>query len=198
MSMGRRVPLPIAREVARRLVAALAPACERVEIAGSIRRGADTVGDIELVAIPLLQGRSNILNLALDELIAQFKIQRRPVYSTDRPAWGERYKKFWLIINQRWGIIQVDLFLATPSTWGAIMTIRTGPSDFSRELVTHIKYRTAYRQQDGGLTAKATGKIVATPSEEDYFRMAGMPYLPPTRRTVTELRAVLAAVQQAV
>jgi DNA polymerase/3'-5' exonuclease PolX len=121
--------------------------------------------------------------------------------------WGPRYKRFYvyyfLAANRQKnrprdvrGIVPVDLFITTLDAWGAIMTIRTGPQDFSRELVTHLKYHTPYRQQDGGAVLKATGQAVATPSEEDYFRLAGLPYLPPARRSVTELRAALAAARQ--
>ena len=47
-----RYPLPFARDQAHSLLRTLAPYCERIEIAGSIRRQAPTAGDIELVAIP--------------------------------------------------------------------------------------------------------------------------------------------------
>lgn len=192
MSTGARISLRIAQAVAERLVAALAPACQRIAVAGSIRRGMVTVGDIELVAIPLREGRVNILDGALNELIDQGKLQRTPPYASDRPAWGDKYKKMWLLINPQQGIIQVDLFLATPDNWGAILTIRTGPAEFSKELVTHIKYKTAYQQQEGRLMLKATGESVPTPTEEEYFRRAGLAYMPPERRTVAELRRMIA------
>lgn len=50
--MTDRKPLAQARAVADLLVSYLAPACERIEIAGSIRREVPEVKDIELVAIP--------------------------------------------------------------------------------------------------------------------------------------------------
>ena len=41
-----------AREIAEGVKAKLAPHCERIEIAGSIRRGKPVVGDIEIVCVP--------------------------------------------------------------------------------------------------------------------------------------------------
>lgn len=52
MSKGEKVELAAARRMADRLLALLAPACERIAIAGSIRRGVPLVGDIEIVAMP--------------------------------------------------------------------------------------------------------------------------------------------------
>ena len=47
-----RVPLARAQVVAAEVVALLAPACERIEIAGSVRREKTDVGDIEIVCTP--------------------------------------------------------------------------------------------------------------------------------------------------
>ena len=41
-----------AQEVADALIAELSRYCERIEIAGSLRRGKAEVGDLELVAVP--------------------------------------------------------------------------------------------------------------------------------------------------
>jgi DNA polymerase/3'-5' exonuclease PolX len=74
--------------------------------------------------------------------------------------------------------------------WGAIFAIRTGPSDFSKALVTHIKYRTPYRQVDSALVRQFSGEVVPVPEEADYFRLAGLPWIAPERRTVAEMRRV--------
>ena len=50
-------PLPDAERIAAAIVADLAPFCDRIQVAGSVRRRKEFVGDIELVAIPLSYGR---------------------------------------------------------------------------------------------------------------------------------------------
>jgi DNA polymerase/3'-5' exonuclease PolX len=45
-------PLPDAERIAAAIVADLAPYCDRIQVAGSVRRRKEFVGDIELVAIP--------------------------------------------------------------------------------------------------------------------------------------------------
>src|SRR5512145_1569634 len=54
------IPLLVATTLAAKVVAQLAPYCERVEVAGSVRRRKDVVGDIELVAIPKVQTQIHV------------------------------------------------------------------------------------------------------------------------------------------
>lgn len=50
--MYGRVPYADALTIAELVVAQLAPHCERIQIAGSIRRKSRTVKDVEIVCIP--------------------------------------------------------------------------------------------------------------------------------------------------
>ena len=52
MSNKQRWPATTARKVADALAAELTPRCERIEIAGSLRRGKADVGDIEILYVP--------------------------------------------------------------------------------------------------------------------------------------------------
>lgn len=49
---NQRIALASAERIATNLLRGMAPACERIEIAGSIRRNRALVKDIELVVIP--------------------------------------------------------------------------------------------------------------------------------------------------
>jgi len=50
--VARRVSLAEAAADAEAFVAAVSPWCERIEVAGSVRRGKRDVGDVEYVVIP--------------------------------------------------------------------------------------------------------------------------------------------------
>jgi DNA polymerase/3'-5' exonuclease PolX len=53
MSSKQRIPLARARIIAGEIVDLLTPVCERIEVAGSVRREKATVGDnIEIVCVP--------------------------------------------------------------------------------------------------------------------------------------------------
>jgi DNA polymerase/3'-5' exonuclease PolX len=194
------LPLAVAEALAARLVERLTPACARIQVAGSIRRRKETVKDIELVCIPK-HDPVNRLDLLLGRLLETddrpiFRSRRDLLTAMGKPVnndpdvrrWGERYRRFYLWANDRHGIVAVDLFLATVNNWGAILAIRTGPDEFSKALVTHIKYRTPYRQEDGALVRKDTGEVIPVPEEADYFRLAGVLFIEPERRTAESLR----------
>ena len=52
MNRHKGMTLEFAQEMAEALVELLAPACERIEIAGSIRRKKPNPNDVEVVAAP--------------------------------------------------------------------------------------------------------------------------------------------------
>jgi hypothetical protein len=194
------LPLAYAERLAALLVERLTPGCARIEVAGSVRRQKATVKDVELVCIPK-RDPTNRLEMLLNVLLTTYD---RPIFRSrcdlliamgkpvdagpDLRRWGERYKRFYLWANDRYGIVAVDLFLATVNNWGAIFAIRTGPDDFSKALVTHIKYRTPYQQRDGVLVRQVSGEVVPVREEKEYFRLAGVPWIAPERRTPGALK----------
>lgn len=191
MSQGQPVPLADATRTARALVAALAPACERIEIAGSIRRRKPMVRDIEIVAIPRYAEVSGLFEVAeridlLDERIrvnlASGAIAARQVEahradgSIDvQTKLGPAYKA--LIFDG----LPVDLFITDAERWGCIFALRTGPGDWNTRLVTDCKRY--YRSVEGG-RVMYLGRAIPTPEEADFFAALGQPWLDPWERSV--------------
>jgi DNA polymerase/3'-5' exonuclease PolX len=192
-----RVPLADARAVADELALILGLGCERMEIAGSIRRARADVGDIELVAVPrrrtetvpdgLFETREveyNELTLLVDTLIVQGERGMEPAlapHPTDRKR-GERYAK---LLHPASGL-QVDLFSATAATFGLILLIRTGPAGYSQWLVTearrrgfHVEGGELHRGQPDSLRPHA---IIPTPEEADVYDVLGMSFVEPVLR----------------
>lgn len=155
MSTGTRVSLATATAIATELRDVLAIGAERIEVAGSIRRGRPDVGDIELVAVPkrhpetrregLFEERTadvDELAVLVDTLILDGRLAPHP----DHPARGERYAK---LVHPTSGL-QVDLFSADRDRFGLIFLIRTGPAAYSEWLVTEARHR-AHHVKDGAL-----------------------------------------------
>ncbi len=185
-----------AKQLANELITALTPACDRIEIAGGVRRGKAEPHDIELVCVPDLAHKprlelgkpawasKTLLDTALWELERAGRIVERVKY-------GDKYKQLRL----REGLT-LDLFVVTPpAQWGVIFTIRTGPgskeNNFSRWIVTPRSSGGALPSNlyvsNGAVWMAATDganddQLVVTPEEKDFFRVLGLPWLEPAAR----------------
>lgn len=177
--------LPIAEALAERL----APHCQRIEIAGSLRRKADMIGDVELVAIPKFEEvevdlfgdtrRRSLLDAYLEARLAEGSIAHAP-----HKRWGEKMKAF-TFESTAGETYKVDLFIQPdPATWGVNFLLRTGPAKFSHAMVT--------AQSKGGLrpdkyeVSQARvwegSRALSTPAEEDVFRLWRLEYPEPWDR----------------
>lgn len=202
--------LKTVRPVAEKLGAALAPYCERIEVAGSIRRGKAEVGDIEIVAIPKVEftggqlsmfgdhERGTVRNLLDDELFDlcyHGKLTNDPVRAgiDTTKAYGERYKKLFVPLSTRLGWVQLDLFLTAPENWGAIFAIRTGPNVWNQALMAYINDHTPYQQAGGELVRRSTGQPVPTRTERAYFDVLRLPFVEPSMRDENTARQVFGA-----
>ena len=174
MSANTKLPYTVVFPTAQRLVAALRPYCDRIEIAGSLRRQRPAIGDIELVALPRPR-----LNLFGEDIKGPNPLE---VFLADKgiqfTKYGDRYKQF------QYGRHTVDLFLPTPATWGSIFTIRTGSWQFSKWLVTPQAAGGAAPESvtfNGG-RLHAHGRRLATAEEIDVFHALGLAYIDPADR----------------
>lgn len=196
--------LELIQPLAQALLEQLSSACLRIEIAGSVRRAKPEPQDLELVAIPAL-GESaerdlfgtiarvhtlNHLEEAIGTLLGLGEWQFDPVTRRN----GARYKR----LRHAASGVCCDLFITDARRWGVIYTIRTGPGDFSRSLVSYAR-RQGMFVQDGLLhrhpacldehgevepcpDGARCPRIVATPEEADVFRALGLPWIEPRRR----------------
>lgn len=194
MSSGATLPLPLARSLGDDLVERIGSHVQRAELVGSIRREREEVGDIEILAEPELVEDHDLFNPTeepkLEELYGALSFQ-----GTFEKK-GRRYVKLRLgnhVHDIDQSGITVDLFLVhPPASWGVQKVIRTGPSDYSRLVVTRIRNRglrvkrgAVWIPGEGSTTLEIEGETyyrAVTPEEEDVFRLAKMDGSPPTER----------------
>jgi len=148
---------------------ALAPFCERIEIAGSVRRRRPVVNDIDIVAIPRdLPG-------------LKARCRRNGKITTDGSL---------NVIVELSGGVQIDIFLADPpregllgiepTNWGTLLLCRTGSKEHNVWLASEAKrrglhwnpYKGIYRGYD----------IIASETEQDIYKAIGLSYIEPTKR----------------
>jgi DNA polymerase/3'-5' exonuclease PolX len=185
-----------AQEIAETIRAEMEPFCERVSIAGSIRRGKPEVKDVELVAVPCwepgptrslfdaagaLQNRLHSWALSAEQRGAVRWI--KPGTSDVIPWPPKPDGKYWRGLLGSSGL-KLDLFLTTPENWGITLAIRTGSAEFSRALVTHA-LRIGMRAQHGALWGRE-GQPLPTPTEESVFEALGLEWREPSERTGPE------------
>lgn len=161
--------------LAEKLIAELSPYCQRIEIAGSLRRLKPEVGDIELVAIPLF-GVDLFGNETEEHLLDVVDWER---FGKVVKA-GSKYKQIELYQG-----INLDLFIVTPpAQWGVQFVIRTGPAEFSKHFVTQKKFGgllpSCFRVEDGAIWSN--NHVIETPEEIDVFNLIGLPFVEPEKR----------------
>lgn len=159
--------------IASKLVEYLEPECERVAIAGSLRRRRVEVHDIEiciaLKPVKDLFGYDVNSDIDVSELGNLLK-------------GGQRYKQIELPEG-----INLDLFIVQePAQWGVIYAIRTGPASFSQALVTPRKkggLLPSFARVENGAVYVGRNRLLM-PEEEIFFEFCGLPMIDPERRDV--------------
>ena len=183
----RRWPASLVYKFADRLVADLEPRCEKVCIAGSLRRGIALVGDIEILYIPRsgqVRGSGELFprsgSLA-DEIIQQWVtkgVLRKRSNPTGITTWGTENE---YALRSASGI-PVELFPTTAERWYVALVVRTGSDQLVTKLMARAPLRGMQLHSDGLLEVNATGEQMTPHSEREVFKSLGVPYRAPTAR----------------
>lgn len=144
--------------IAEKVKAMLAPHCERIEIAGSIRRKKLDVKDIEIVAIPKPYD-TGLFASGIATVVGRWQKVK-----------GELPCKYTQRILPEG--IKLDLFFAEKRNWGLIYAIRTGSADYSHHILATGWVKAGYKSEGGFLMSN--GHQVAVLEEEDLFQRIGI------------------------
>jgi DNA polymerase/3'-5' exonuclease PolX len=168
-----RVPLAAAENVARWVVADLSPHCERIEIAGSIRRRRPLIGDIEIVCVPKPYDAEPLFRSGIAQVVEQW-----PKVKGEMPC---RYTQRLLTDAG----MTLDLFMVDPRGWGLQLAIRTGSARWSHEVLARAWVKAGYKSEDGLLRyPDGCGTVRPVYSERELFDLIGLPWVDPRDREV--------------
>lgn len=157
-----------AKQIADKILLQLRPHCERIEIAGSIRRKKAEVKDIEIVAIP------KPFEVGLFESGIATVVNKWEKVKGDLPC-----KYTQRILPEG---IKMDLFFAEPENWGLIFAIRTGSAEYSHKVLATGWVKKGYQARDGYLWH---GRDKYNCREEiDLFNRIQLKYVEPEFRNV--------------
>ncbi|MDX9924095.1 MAG: hypothetical protein RBS48_04975 [Ignavibacteriaceae bacterium] len=162
-----------AKSIALKLVSELEPVCERVEIAGSIRRKNSFVNDIEIVCIPKRES-TGLFGGELAPVAGFASVINK--YKKIKGDFDGKYTRRDL------GEIEVDIFMCSSNNYGYIMAIRTGPSSFSHKVLAYGWKKKGLVGVEGMLYNRTSGKPIAIREERELFRLIGLDYIPPECR----------------
>lgn len=200
MATGERIPIIVANTVVTEFVSLLrqVDCVERVQVAGSLRRGNNDPHDIEIVAIPKYKERykqtlygeisdsqENMLHGVLTSLLnSGFINQDRPRKDTKKNPFGPKYYRINYLAGPLFGWEEarwfpIDFFTATPENWGLILLLRTGSGDFNKEFVKK-GYPYDTRIKDGRVLVNGIPQY--TPDEKSVFRLMHVKYREPAYR----------------
>ncbi|MCS7109680.1 MAG: helix-hairpin-helix domain-containing protein, partial [Candidatus Micrarchaeota archaeon] len=157
------VALPIAREIVQELKKV--KGVKRIEIAGSLRRMAETVGDIDILAE--IEGSSREI---MDKFVSLPDV-------VDTLAKGE--KKSMVMIRKGSYEIQVDLRIIESNSFGAALQYFTGNKEHNIEL-RKIAIAKGMKLNEYGLFKGE--KQIAGKNEEEVYSALGMKWIPPELR----------------
>ena len=165
-----------ARAIAEQIKAVLESSCERIVIAGSIRRQKPDVGDIELLVIPKYVDGVDMLDAKIKTMI-YFDMLGYRLNKLGRKVYGPKNK---LLVHVPSGV-GVDVFSTTPECWTVALVVRTGGKVTNQRIATAaIRKGWQFHAYGRGFTTP-DGEIVCH-SEHDIFKAVGLPYKEPWER----------------
>ena len=161
-----RTPLPSAKLVATSLRDALAERddVERIEIAGSLRRQKETVGDIDLLVAtthpptPIMDAFVTLPGISETIVKGEKKTSVRTVQG-----------------------IQVDLRVVAPEVFGSALHYFTGSKEHHVKLRTRAK-RAGLKISEYGVFKDGDDTPIASATEEDLYAALDLAYIPPELR----------------
>jgi DNA polymerase/3'-5' exonuclease PolX len=184
--------LATAQPIAASLLNRLSPHCQRIDIAGSVRRLKPEVKDIELLAQPLQVEQKDLFGTVIDSKpTPRYKEAVLQLGKVLKGAPGGRYMQIRLDEG-----INLDLFMPQPHDYYRQLAIRTGGTNYSVQIATAwaakgwcgtpggLRLRRQCIKTDSGWQCTTRNPVLppAWQSEAEFFQWLGMEWLEPKER----------------
>ena len=162
-----KIPLDIARALSEQVLTHVSKCLNPCEVVGSIRRSKPYCKDIDIVGVGSLED-------AVKALCKHFKVEFK--------VKGPKVTK--LYIETELGKVQIDLYCATPQTFGIHKLIRTGSAEHNMWLASYaIKNGFRLKYSEGLLKDRV---VVAGKTEAGVFEALGLECPEPEKREIVE------------
>jgi len=148
--------------------------CEKIQVAGSVRRRKNRIHDVDFVVITRTDAEWQKINEELGRLKAKHICSGNNVIKAFLPC--------------QIGLFQVDFYRAKPLAFGIQLLVRTGSADHNIWLAGYaiskemrIKYSEGVIKDD---------RVIAGKTEEEVFETLGLPCLLPSEREIVESKPI--------
>ncbi len=154
-----KTPRKEAVKMALELQTELDKICNKATVAGSIRRGKEEIGDIDIVVIP------KNLDTFYDDVkkIIEFE-------------YGAKKKVFGMYHGR-----PINIFITNEESWGAQLMTATGPAHYNIRKRSLVKKR-GYLLNEYGLFDRESNEYIVGATEKEIYEFLGWTNRPPNER----------------
>lgn len=161
--------------------------CEKVMVVGSVRRQRPEVNDIDIVVIPKLPRERK-----WDEVARALRCAHGMVQFKKGPklmTFAHYPDAVGLVTHRRDPEYTVDVYHATPETWGILCLVRTGSKEHNVKLCNLALSKGMRLSAAEGVLKPAESvpsmmRVVACRTEEEIFAALGLSFVEPKDREV--------------
>ena len=147
--------------------------CIRFEMAGSMRRREEMVGDLEILYIPK-PGEDPVAEM-VEAGFLTYRLDK-----AGRRTFG-RWNKYLI---HRGANVPIDFFQSTEENWGRDLLIRTGPKLFNLKVMGRLQKMgmSGHASPSSHAVTNRKGEKVNVATEDEFFRILGWNYIQPHLR----------------
>ena len=192
-------------KIANRLVELLGPACERIDIAGSIRRMKADVKDVEIVCLPVKEFiQKDLFGGGEYKTVPAFNQAVQQV--TKELIKGNTDGRYMQILLKGFGDFKLDVFMPQQHDYYRQLAIRTGSAQYAHHVIANGWLQKGWCGTELGLrlqkdcqeTKQPDGKSKwyllnengelppAWQSEDEFFTWLNIPYVYPRFREIND------------
>ena len=171
-----RIPLGVALPIAQKILGSLKKVAgiENLTLAGSLRRGRETVGDVDILATS--SSPEAVIRAFVELSGVEEVLMKGPTKAS-------------VIVDET---VQVDLRIVDHRSFGTVIQYFTGSKEHNVKL-RHVALSKGYSLSEYSLTRVADGEEIFFDREEDLYGHLGMEWIPPEiREDQGEVEAALA------
>ena len=146
-----------ASNLAKEIIDEIRPLVKTFQVAGSLRRGAEEIGDVDIVVIPK-EGFTE----KVEEIINVTSSGKRKIYGTYKGT-------------------PINFFITEEKSWGACLMTATGPAIYNIRKRFLVK-RMGFKLNEYGLFKVSSGEYLAGETENDIYDYLGWEHKTPAER----------------